>query len=86
VRQVSNSMLMLSSLSLQSTHVSEEILEENHIVVPIEINNDFLRKTIYALVDCGATGYAFIDEEYCRQNQIPLQKLRNSRILEVIDG
>lgn len=44
------------------------MLEENHIVVPIKINDDFLRKTVHALVDCGATGYAFIDEEYCRHH------------------
>ena len=70
---------------MQSLHVSEEMLDGNHIVIPIEINNDLLRKLIQALVDCGATGYAFIDEEYCRHHQIPLYELKTPRILEVID-
>ena len=40
----------------------------------------------YVLVDCGATGYAFIDKEFVCNYNLPLYKLKTPRSLEVIDG
>jgi hypothetical protein len=37
-------------------------------------------------VDCDATGLAFVDEEFARQNRRELLPLHESRALEVIDG
>jgi transposase InsO family protein len=39
-----------------------------------------------ALIDCGATGFAFIDESFARHHNFPLFKLQEPRGLEVIDG
>ena len=48
----------------------------------------FGNKTIvtHALIDCGATGIAFIDEDFARHHQLPLIPLQYPRSLKVIDG
>ena len=38
------------------------------------------------LIDCGATGYAFIDENFARRNNLPVHRLHTPRTLHVIDG
>ena len=39
-----------------------------------------------ATVDCRATGFAFIDEEFAHDHNFPLFKLKKPHYLEVIDG
>ena len=38
-----------------------------------------------AMIDGGATGYAFVDETFARCHNLFLYKLRNPRTLEVFD-
>ena len=57
-----------------------------HIVVSVEVDDKSKTITSYALVDCGATGYAFVDEEFARNHNFPLYKLKTPHCLEVIDG
>jgi hypothetical protein len=40
----------------------------------------------HTLIDCGATGIAFIDKDYVRHHQLEERNLKKSRELEVIDG
>jgi hypothetical protein len=40
----------------------------------------------HVLIDCGITGYAFVDEDYTRCNHLPLYLLKFPRNLTVIDG
>jgi hypothetical protein len=40
----------------------------------------------HALIDCGATGIAFMDQDFARHHQIPLQELKEKKQVEVIDG
>jgi hypothetical protein len=42
--------------------------------------------SINALIDNGASGYAFISEDFVRRHQIKTYTLKNPRHLEVIDG
>jgi len=79
------SALCISSLSLQSNVLEEDRMDGNHIVISVELNDGILLPT-YALVDCGATGYAFVDEEFARDHNLPLFKLKQPCSLEVIDG
>ena len=78
-------MLRISSCSLQS-HVKEELLDENHIVISTQIQDESSLISTHALVDCGATGFAFIDEEFARSHNFPLFKLKKPRYMQVIDG
>ena len=61
-------------------------MEGKHLVVLCNIS--FGNKTVatHALIDCGATGIAFVDEDFARHHQLPLTPLQHPRSLEVIDG
>ena len=67
--------------------VEENELEGNHLVVTCSINSS-PNNTIssHALIDCGATGYAFIDKDFAATNSLLLCPLKQPRIIEVIDG
>ena len=80
------SALCISSLSLQSEVLSEDVLDGNHKVISVELKDGPSSLPTHALVDCGATGYAFVDEEFARDHNLPLFKLKQPRSLEVIDG
>jgi hypothetical protein len=40
----------------------------------------------HILIDCSATGYAFIDEDHAHGHQLPLHLLKSPRNLAIIDG
>src|SRR5205085_2154191 len=40
----------------------------------------------YAIIDCRATGYAFIDEDFAHHHEFPLYTLKVPHTLNVIDG
>ena len=75
----------ISSYSLQSD-VKEESLDENYIVISTQIQDESSLISTHALVNCGATGFAFIDEEFACDHNFPLFKLKKPCCLEVIDG
>ena len=67
--------------------LEEELLDGGHIVVSVELKDEpSTRISTHALVDCGASGYAFIDKEFARDHNLPLFKLKTLCCLEVIDG
>jgi len=78
--------LCVSSLSLQSEVLEEELLDGNHIVISIEPNHGNFYLPTHALADSGATGYAFAGEEFVRGHGLSLFKLKQPRSLEVING
>jgi predicted aspartyl protease len=76
----------LSGLSLSNSKLNDVSLEGQDLVVTCTISpGDQTVKTV-ALVDCGATGYAFVNESFARHHNLPLHRLREERVVEVIDG
>ena len=73
-------------MCLSSLSVSEIVKEARHLVVLCKLS--FSNKTIatHALIDCGANGITFIDEDFARHHQLPLTPLQYPSSLEVIDG
>ena len=61
-------------------------LDGHHLIIKCTIEDPPRRLDTHALVDCGATGYAFIDKDYASQHNLPLYTLKDPRQLEVIDG
>ena len=62
-------------------------MDGGYIVVSVKLDdksNKFFSS--YVLVDCSATGYAFVDEEFAHDHDLLLYKLKTPRSLEVIDG
>ena len=62
------------------------MLEGSHFILNCTIIDSYQKRTTHALVDCGASGFSFIDNEFVRQHKPPLFKLSEPRRLEVIDG
>src|SRR5690606_40916917 len=66
--------------------VAHFALDGLHMVVRCEISHDNKSVSAHALIDCGATGFAFVDKDFASQHNLPLFPLREPRALEVIDG
>ena len=65
---------------------SEEAFRDSHLVVSCTLRLGRSRIQTLSLIDCGASGYAFIDKKFAQTNQIPLHPLKYARRLEGFDG
>jgi hypothetical protein len=61
-------------------------LDANHLVILCTLSAHDIRIDTHALVDCGCTGIAYINEEFARQDNVPRYQLKNPKTVEVIDG
>jgi predicted aspartyl protease len=61
-------------------------MDGKHLVVTCVLSHSDQEIQTYALIDCGATGYVFVDEDFARHHQLPLCPVKNPHTLEVIDG
>jgi predicted aspartyl protease len=61
-------------------------MDGNHLVVMCTLSFDSKEIPTHALIDCGATGYPFIDQDFANHHHLPLRPLETPRALEVIDG
>ncbi len=61
-------------------------MDGEHLVVNCNIDDQGNRIRSYALIDSGATGFAFIDKEFAFSQGLPLYSPQDPRELEVIDG
>jgi hypothetical protein len=50
------------------------------------LSNHDLRIDTHALIDCGCTGFSFMNDEFAYQHNFPSYKLKNPKSVEVIDG
>src|SRR5438132_11915710 len=67
--------------------LNEKALKEgDHLVVLCTLIDNENEISSYAMIDNGATAYAFIDEDYARCKNLPLYKLKEPRKLEIFDG
>jgi hypothetical protein len=83
--------MLANIFSISSTAVNEAAIEERgmdgkHLVVTCALSLNNRKIPTHALIDCGATGYAFIDKDFAELHQLPLYPLKTPRALEVIDG
>jgi hypothetical protein len=49
------------------------------------LSNHDLRIDTHALIDCGCTGFSFINDEFACQHNFPHYQLKNPKTIEVID-
>jgi hypothetical protein len=66
--------------------VLEGSMEGKHLVITCSLTMNNQEIPTHALIDCGATGIAFMDQDFARHHQIPLQELKETKQGEVIDG
>src|SRR5271169_1965960 len=77
---------LLSGFSVSETILEEGSMDGNHLVITCTLSDNENKIRTHALIDSGATGYSFIDEDFARHHNLPLYKLSTPRSLEVIDG
>jgi len=61
-------------------------MEGKHLVVLCKISFGNRTVATHTLIDCGATGIAFIDKDFACHHQLLLIPLQHPRSLEVIDS
>ena len=61
-------------------------MQGDHLVVSCQLTTPVISLASHALIDNGATGFAFMDEEFAHRHHFPLIPLRKPLELEVIDG
>jgi predicted aspartyl protease len=71
---------------VKDTAIEEGSMDRNHLIVTctLSLNNKVI--PTHALIDCGATGYVFIDQDFTDHHQLSPCPLKTPRALEVIDG
>jgi len=76
----------ISRVSISKVDLLEGSIEGKHLVITcsLTIHNQVTRT--HALIDCRATGIAFMDQDFAHDHQVPLQELKEKRQVEVIDG
>jgi hypothetical protein len=61
-------------------------MEGKHLVITCSLTiRDQVIQT-HTLIDCGATGISFMDQDFAHHHKVPLQELKEPREVEVIDG
>jgi hypothetical protein len=59
----------ISQFSNQSAEIKESSMESKHLVVKCSLKIENKLIDTHALIDCGATGIAFIDKDFVRHHQ-----------------
>jgi predicted aspartyl protease len=81
-----SSVFSISSVAVKDIVIEEGSMDGKHLVVTCFLSHSDREIQTYALIDCGATGYTFVDEDFACHYQLPLHPLKNPHTLEVIDG
>jgi hypothetical protein len=78
--------LSISSTAVRDAAIEEGSMDGKHLVVTCDLSFKNKKIPTHALIDCGATGYAFVDQSFATHHKLPLRPLTAPRVLEVIDG
>ena len=78
-------MVRVSGFAL-SGEVLENKLDGHHLIVQCKLVDSNSKLDSHALVDCGASGFSFVDRDFVRQHNLPISFLKNPQRLEVIDS
>jgi hypothetical protein len=72
-------------LSVCKVEVLEGSMEGKHLVITCSLTVNNQEIPTHALIACGATGIAFMDQDFVRHHHIPVQQLKEQKQVEVID-
>jgi predicted aspartyl protease len=76
----------MSSTIVKDIAIEEGSMDANHLVMTCTLSLNTKEISTHALIDCGTTGYVFIDQDFAYRYKLPLRPLKTPRALEVIDG
>jgi len=61
-------------------------MEGKHLVITCTLTLSNKEIPTHPQIDCGATGIAYMDQDFAHHHQIQLQESKEKRHVEVIDG
>lgn len=73
--------IKISAISLTATEIDDE-----HLILKIKLSTPYGSVHTYALIDCGATSYAFIDPDFVKTHRLSTTPLKQRYSLTVVDG
>jgi predicted aspartyl protease len=76
----------ISSTTVKDAAIEEGSIDGNHLIMTCTLSLNHKEISTHALIDCGATGYAFIDQDVANRHQLLPCPLKTPHALEVIDG
>ena len=71
--------LKVSAGALSARFLDKSQLDGNHLKMERSLNNEI---GLHARIGCGATGFAFVDEQFVSQHNLPRHQLHVPRTLE----
>jgi hypothetical protein len=71
---------------VEDAAIEEGSIDANHLVMAYALSLNYKEIHTYALIDCRAMGYAFIDQDFTNHHQLLPCPLETPHALEVIDG
>jgi predicted aspartyl protease len=74
------------STAVKDVAIKEGSMDGKHLVVTCTLSLNGKDIPTHTLIDCGAMGYAFIDQDFANHHELPLRLLKTPHALEVIDG
>jgi hypothetical protein len=76
----------ISSTAVKDAAIEEGSMDGNHLIITCTLSLNNKEIPTHALIDCGAMGYTFIDQDFTDYHQLSPCPLKTPRALEVIDG
>jgi len=76
----------ISRFSISKVDVLEGSMERKHLVITCSLTIRDQVIQAHALIDCGATGIAFMNQDFTRHHEVPLKEIKEKTQVEVIDG
>jgi hypothetical protein len=76
----------IASSIVKDIAIKEGSMDGNHLIVMCTLSLDSKEIPTHTLIDCGATGYAFIDKDFANYYHLPLRLLKTPCTLQVING
>jgi hypothetical protein len=70
---------------VKDTAIKEGSIDRNHLIMIYTLSLNTKEIPTHTLIDYGAIGYAFIDQDFADYYKLPLYPLKITHTLEVID-
>jgi predicted aspartyl protease len=71
---------------VKDTAIKEGSMDGNYLIIIYTLSLNYKEIPTHTLIDCGATGYAFIDQDFANHHQLSPCPLKTPHALDIIDG
>jgi predicted aspartyl protease len=78
--------LSISSTAVRDATIEEGSMDGKHLIVTCNLSFNYKKLPTHTLIDCGATGYALVDQAFAMHHKLPLRPLTTPWVLKVING